>query len=71
MRGCEGPLSPRGRTGVLDLCLSEEFVAALAGVGASDGIFITTSRFSTDALKYVEPSPVILIDGNRLGQLMA
>lgn len=56
---------------MLDLCLSEEFVAALAGVGASDGIFITTSRFSTDALKYVEPSPVILIDGNRLGQLMA
>ena len=53
---------------MLDLCLSEEFVAALAGVGASDGIF---SRFSTDALKYVEPSPVILIDGNRLGQLMA
>jgi restriction system protein len=49
-----------------------EFVGALTGVGASGGVFITTSSFSPDALKYVERlSPrVILIDGNELGRLM-
>lgn len=49
-----------------------EFVGALTGFGASGGVFITTSSFSSDAKKYVEKlSPrVILIDGNSLGQLM-
>ena len=49
-----------------------EFVGALTGVGASGGVFITTSSFSSDALKYVERlSPrVILIDGQQLGRLM-
>lgn len=49
-----------------------EFVGALTGVGASGGIFITTSSFSSDARKYVERlSPrVILIDGKELGNLM-
>jgi restriction system protein len=49
-----------------------EFVGALTGVGASGGIFITTSTFSSDAKKYVERlNPrVILIDGRELGRLM-
>lgn len=49
-----------------------EFVGALTGVGASGGVFITTSGFSSDAIKYVERlSPrVILIDGPQLGRLM-
>ena len=49
-----------------------EFVGALTGVGASGGVFITTSKFSTDALKYVErlTPRVILIDGAKLGRLM-
>lgn len=49
-----------------------EFVGALTGVGASGGIFITTSSFSSDARRYVERlSPrVILIDGDYLGRLM-
>lgn len=49
-----------------------EFVGALTGVGASGGVFITTSSFSSDATKYVERlSPrVILIDGIELGRLM-
>lgn len=49
-----------------------EFVGALTGVGASGGVFITTSGFSPDAVKYVERlSPrVILIDGVELGRLM-
>ena len=43
-----------------------------AGVGASGGVFITTSGFSSDALKYVERlNPrVILIDAKQLGRLM-
>ena len=49
-----------------------EFVGALTGVGASGGVFITTSGFSSDALKYVERlNPrVILIDAKQLGRLM-
>jgi restriction system protein len=49
-----------------------EFVGALTGVGASGGVFITTSDFSVDARKYVERlNPrVILINGDELGRLM-
>lgn len=49
-----------------------EFVGALTGVGASGGIFITTSAFSSEARKYVvRLTPrVILIDGRELGRLM-
>lgn len=49
-----------------------EFVGALTGAGASGGIFITTSTFSSDARKYVErlTPRVILIDGSELGRLM-
>lgn len=49
-----------------------EFVGALTGVGASGGIFITTSTFSSEAKKYVErlTPRVILIDGRELGRLM-
>ena len=49
-----------------------EFVGALTGAGASGGVFITTSGFSSEAVKYVERlSPrVILIDGQELGHLM-
>lgn len=49
-----------------------EFVGALAGFSASGGVFITTSQFSTDAIKFAErlPTRVILIDGDQLGKLM-
>lgn len=49
-----------------------EFVGALTGVGASAGVFITTSDFSTDATRYAEhiKPRVILINGQRLGRLM-
>lgn len=52
--------------------LIREFVGALAGVGASGGVFITTSQFSSDAIKFAErlPTRVILIDGDQLGKLM-
>jgi restriction system protein len=48
------------------------FVGALHGAGAAGGVFITTSRFSPDAITFAAGiSPrVILIDAARLGALM-
>lgn len=50
----------------------QKFVGALHGKRAKKGVFITTGRFSEDALKYVETIDprVILIDGRRLAALM-
>jgi restriction system protein len=50
----------------------QAFVGALHGVGASRGVFITTSAFTSGACDYVKavPSRVILIDGARLVGLM-
>ena len=51
----------------------QSFVGALQGEGANKGVFITTSRFSQEAEEYVESnlgSSVILIDGERLADLM-
>lgn len=50
----------------------QAFVGALMGKHASKGIFITTSRFSKEAVVYAEnlPSKVILIDGEKLASLM-
>jgi len=49
-----------------------EFVGALTGVGASGGVFITTSKFSSEATRYVDrlTPRVILLDGADLGRLM-
>lgn len=48
------------------------FVGALASKGATQGVFVTTSGFSSGAREYVEqiPSRVVLIDGIRLAELM-
>lgn len=50
----------------------QAFVGALHGQNVNQGIFITTSRFMPNAIKYVDTigSRVILIDGNRLADLM-
>jgi restriction system protein len=50
----------------------QSFVGALAGKHAHKGIFITTSEFSSGATQYVQsiPQRVILIDGQRLAELM-
>ncbi|MCI9869135.1 restriction endonuclease [Arthrobacter humicola] len=50
----------------------QAFVGVLHGVGASRGVFITTSAFTSGARDYVKavPSRVILIDGARLVGLM-
>ncbi|MFB7878863.1 restriction endonuclease [Nocardia sp. NPDC056064] len=50
----------------------QAFVGALHGVGASRGVFITTSAFTQHAREYAKNVPirVILIDGHRLAELM-
>lgn len=50
----------------------QSFVGALAGRGATRGVFITTSRFSAGALEYAKsiPTRIILIDGKQLTELM-
>ncbi len=49
----------------------QSFVGAIHGK-ATKGVFITTSRFTTDARGYVEaiPTSVVLIDGRELASLM-
>ena len=48
------------------------YVGALAGKGATQGVFVTTNLFSKGARDYVEqiPNRVVLIDGPRLAELM-
>lgn len=50
----------------------QAFVGALAGKQASKGVFITTSNFRNTAIEYAEAvtQKVVLIDGERLGELM-
>ena len=50
----------------------QKFVGALMGKRARKGIFITTSRFSSEAMAYVSniDFKVVLIDGQRLAEFM-
>lgn len=50
----------------------QKFVGALHGKRAKKGVFITTGKFSDDAVRYVETidPKVILIDGRTLAELM-
>lgn len=50
----------------------QAFIGALHGVGATRGVFITTSSFSRQAQEYATnlPTRVVLIDGERLVALM-
>lgn len=50
----------------------QQFVGALAGRQANRGVFITTSKFTNEAREYVKSLHVrvILMDGERLAQLM-
>jgi restriction system protein len=51
----------------------QKFAGALQGQRANKGVFITTSDFSREAQEYanVISAKIILIDGQRLAQLMA
>ena len=50
----------------------QAFVGALHGKHAKKGVFITTSGFTSDAIKYAEgiDIKVVLINGNRMTDLM-
>lgn len=51
----------------------QKFLGALAGQGATKGIFITTARFSSEARNYVEKQllqKIVLVDGKDLTDLM-
>lgn len=50
----------------------QSFVGSLVGLGASKGVFVTTSKFSKHALDFVAglQHRVILLDGDRLSELM-
>jgi restriction system protein len=50
----------------------QKFVGALQGKRAKKGIFITTSKFTQEAIQYANniDTKVVLIDGNKLSQLM-
>ena len=50
----------------------QKFVGSLVGMGATKGVFVTTSKFSGDAIEYARhlTQRVILIDGQRLAELM-
>jgi restriction system protein len=62
----------RWTTGVVGRPEIQKFVGALAGVGGTRGVFITTSTFSAEAKQYAEkvPSRIVLIDGNDFASLM-
>jgi restriction system protein len=48
------------------------FLGSLVGVGATKGVFVTTSSFSAPATDFVRhlPQRIVLIDGDRLADLM-
>jgi len=50
----------------------QKFVGALQGQRAKKGVFITTSKFTSDAVEYSSfiDTKVVLIDGNKLAGLM-
>ena len=50
----------------------QAFVGSLVGLGATKGVFVTTSSFADTAIQYVRliPQRVSLIDGTRLTELM-
>lgn len=50
----------------------QSFVGALLGLAAQKGVFVTTSSFTRGTLEYVRsvPQRVVLVDGNRLVDLM-
>ena len=51
----------------------QKFVGALAGQGASRGLFVTTAKFSEDAQRYARKqhtTKIVLVDGQTLAELM-
>lgn len=61
------------RDNVVGRPVIQGFVGSLMGAGAQKGVFITTSRFTREAVDYahsIQNLKIILIDGSQLTQLM-
>jgi restriction system protein len=71
-RAAQGEQAKRYSTGNVGRPAVQSFVGSLVGMGATKGIFVTTSKFSSEAIEYVRhlTQRVILIDGQRLTELM-
>lgn len=50
--------------------LLQSFIGALMGKGVTKGVFITTSSFTKGAIDYAKNQSIILIDGDKLADLM-
>jgi len=48
----------------------QKFYGALAGQGSTKGLFITTAKFSREAIDYAKKQHIILVDGKMLTSLM-
>lgn len=51
----------------------QQFLGALMGKGATKGLFITTAKYSKDAIEFVDnhlQAKIVLIDGDKLTKLM-
>lgn len=51
----------------------QKFIGALAGQGANKGLFITTAKFSQEAIQYTKKqhtAKIVLVDGKKLTDLM-
>ena len=49
----------------------QAFVGAIAGQGqGGKGLFVTTGRFTSQAVEYAKQQHIILVDGHKLAQLM-
>jgi restriction system protein len=50
----------------------QKFLGSLVGMGATKGVFVTTSKFSQDAIEFARhlTQRIILVDGRRLAELM-
>jgi len=51
----------------------QKFVGALAGQGATKGLFITTTQFTKEAINYARKQmavKIVLVDGHQLTKLM-
>ncbi len=51
----------------------QKFVGALAGQGATKGLFITSAKFSKEAIAYADKqhtTKIVLVDGSMLTKLM-
>ncbi len=46
------------------------FFGALAGQGAKKGLFVTTAKFSKDAVNFARHQQIVLMDGKMLAELM-